>query len=141
MAAMRIRVVTTALAGALVLTAAGSAFAQAAAAPEQLGALAPANLKKPRPKAPFDLTGTWQHDGRFSTWKFIPDNTIAPGTCYPIFSKPVGMLFLKPSQNDQGEEVNQRKNTAKRWQSMVVGMCIPEPQRVNTCRVAYTTPS
>src|SRR6266705_1285492 len=40
----------------------------------QPGALAPDNLKKARPKAPFDLTGTWQHDGRFTTWKFIPDN-------------------------------------------------------------------
>ena len=26
-----------------------------------LGALAPANLAKPRPKPPFDLTGTWLH--------------------------------------------------------------------------------
>ena len=48
-----------ALAGAMALTmTAETAFAQAAAAPPQLGALAPANLKKPRPKAPFDLTGT-----------------------------------------------------------------------------------
>ena len=31
--------------------------------PTQLGALAPANLAKNRPKAPFDLTGTWQHGG------------------------------------------------------------------------------
>jgi hypothetical protein len=49
------------------LAAAAPAFAQ------QLGALAPANLNKPRPKAPFDLTGTWQHDGRFSTWHFVPE--------------------------------------------------------------------
>ena len=28
-----------------------------------LGALAPANLSKPRPKPPFDLTGTWLHGG------------------------------------------------------------------------------
>lgn len=42
------------------------------APPPQLGALAPANLAKPRPKPPFDLTGTWQHDGRFSTWHFLP---------------------------------------------------------------------
>ena len=28
-----------------------------------LGALAPANLAKPRPKAPFDLTGMWLHGG------------------------------------------------------------------------------
>jgi hypothetical protein len=44
-----------------------------AAPPVQLGALAPANLAKPRPKPPFDLTGTWQHDGRSSTWKFVPE--------------------------------------------------------------------
>jgi len=43
------------------------------APPVQLGALAPANLAKPRPKAPFDLTGTWQHDGRSSTWRFVPE--------------------------------------------------------------------
>src|SRR5436190_19673001 len=26
-----------------------------------LGVLAPANIAKPRPKAPFDITGTWLH--------------------------------------------------------------------------------
>jgi hypothetical protein len=35
----------------------------AQAPPAQLGALAPANIAKPRPKAAFDLTGTWQHSG------------------------------------------------------------------------------
>jgi len=51
----------------------------AAHAQEQPGALAPANLNKPRPKAPFDLTGTWQHDGRFSTWHFVPEKfTLTP---------------------------------------------------------------
>src|SRR4030095_2408067 len=39
----------------------------------QLSALAPANLAKPRPKPPFDLTGTWQHDGRANTWRFVPE--------------------------------------------------------------------
>jgi hypothetical protein len=48
------------------------ALALAAAAPDlsaqfqpagSLGALAPANLAKPRPKPPFDLTGTWLHGG------------------------------------------------------------------------------
>jgi hypothetical protein len=29
--------------------------------PGSLGVLAPANLSKPRPKAPFDITGTWLH--------------------------------------------------------------------------------
>ena len=30
-------------------------------APGELGVLAPANIAKPRPKAPFDLTGAWLH--------------------------------------------------------------------------------
>src|SRR5262245_43042314 len=38
------------------------------------GALAPANLAKSRPKAPFNLTGTWLHDNSSAPndWKFIP---------------------------------------------------------------------
>src|SRR5215831_2701996 len=31
--------------------------------PGSLGALAPANIAKSRPKPPFDLTGTWLHGG------------------------------------------------------------------------------
>jgi hypothetical protein len=42
------------------------------APPAKLGALAPANLAKARPAAPFNLTGTWQHDGRANTWRFVP---------------------------------------------------------------------
>jgi hypothetical protein len=40
----------------------------------QLGALAPANIAKPRPKPPFDLTGMWLHDnsGGANSWRFIP---------------------------------------------------------------------
>jgi hypothetical protein len=43
-------------------------------AQSQQGALAPANLAKPRPKAPFDLTGTWLHDGKGDPngWRFVP---------------------------------------------------------------------
>ena len=45
---------------AIVLALAGAVVAQE---PGQLGALAPANIAKPRPKPPFDLTGTWLHGG------------------------------------------------------------------------------
>jgi hypothetical protein len=60
----------------VVVSAPGSAAAQQQAqtqAPPPVGALAPANLAKPRPKPPFDLTGTWQHDGRANTWRFVPE--------------------------------------------------------------------
>jgi hypothetical protein len=49
------------------------AAAQAAEAPLPAGALSPANLSKRRPTAPFDLTGTWQHELRGpQSWKFVP---------------------------------------------------------------------
>jgi hypothetical protein len=50
-----------------------SALAQAVA-PAPLGALTPANLAKQRPKAPFDLTGTWMHDNKDgpNSWRFVP---------------------------------------------------------------------
>jgi hypothetical protein len=53
------------------LLATAPALAQTAA-PTPMGALTPANLAKPRPKAPFDLTGTWMHDSKHSSWKFVP---------------------------------------------------------------------
>jgi len=49
------------------------AQAQAPApSPAQLGVLAPANLAKPRPKAPFDLTGTWLHNTPGGSERFDP---------------------------------------------------------------------
>src|SRR5437667_2449080 len=41
--------------------------------PGALGALAPANLAKPRPKPPFDLTGMWLHGGGAdNAFRFAP---------------------------------------------------------------------
>jgi hypothetical protein len=42
---------------------AASDLAAQFSSPGSLGVLAPANIAKPRPKAPFDLTGTWLHGG------------------------------------------------------------------------------
>ena len=56
------------------LTIPSAAFAQSAAPDTPLGALAPDNLEKPRPRAPFNLTGTWLHDNSSgpNSWRFIP---------------------------------------------------------------------
>jgi hypothetical protein len=45
-----------------------------AQSPPPLSALAPANLNKPRPPAPFNLTGMWLHDnsGGPNSWRFVP---------------------------------------------------------------------
>src|SRR5215475_15621573 len=80
-----------ALAAAFLIGAASLAHAQAQPAERpstppavQLGALAPANLAKPRPKPPFDLTGTWQHSGG-------PDNGFR-------FSPPSGFKLTPEAQ-------------------------------------------
>ncbi|MET0165744.1 MAG: hypothetical protein ABW318_12190 [Vicinamibacterales bacterium] len=66
----------------LLVSANGSLVAQGqpqAATPAQPSALSLANLAKPRPKPPFDLTGVWQHDGRANTWRFVPEKfTLTP---------------------------------------------------------------
>jgi hypothetical protein len=54
---------------------------QPAAPPAQLGALAPANLDKPRAKPPFDITGTWLHalgPGNPFTFSPPPDFKLTP---------------------------------------------------------------
>jgi hypothetical protein len=71
--------VPRAIAGMLVAAAVSSSavLAQAPAQPgappaSPLGALAPENLKKPRPAPPFDITGTWFVDLRAGRWQFGP---------------------------------------------------------------------
>ena len=49
---------------ALALAFVGSDVSAQFQPPGSLGALAPANLAKARPKPPFDLTGTWLHGGQ-----------------------------------------------------------------------------
>jgi hypothetical protein len=74
---------TLALAASLTVALGGGGFAQAQVGDgDQLGALAPQNLAKPRPKPPFNLTGNWQQDtkprdGVKQTFTF--------GTPYPKF--------------------------------------------------------
>jgi hypothetical protein len=60
------------------------------------GALAPDNLTKPRPKAPFDLTGTWMVDlsSGFSSFMFGPP--------YPKF-KPVAQALFDAGKKATAE--------------------------------------
>jgi hypothetical protein len=78
------RLATLACTAVAVATVAGAqerpAAGQAPAIPPpQPSALSRANLDKPRPKPPFDLTGMWQHDGRANKWQFVPETfTLTP---------------------------------------------------------------
>ena len=120
MAAKSIRAVATALASAVVLTlAADAALAQNAGQPAQLGALAPANLKKSRPKAPFDLTGTWFVDlsKGFDTWRSGPP--------YPKFIGEGAKAFV------ESEQAKKEGKDYRDW----IGQCYPAGMPVIMTRV------
>jgi hypothetical protein len=92
---------------------------QAAEPPPQLGALAPANLAKPRPKPPFDLTGTWFIDlsAGFDTWRSGPP--------YPKFKGAAAKAF---------EESEQAKKEGKSYNDWI-GQCYPAGMPVIMTRV------
>ena len=72
-------------------------------------------------------------------WLFIPDNTLAPGTCYPEPSIKPGRVYLKPSMDKTvdrpvGAEEN---NERERRESKVFGASFNEANRRLICRVSY----
>jgi hypothetical protein len=96
--------VAGAAAAALVLAATATA---AQAPPPQLGALAPENLKKARPKPPFDLTGTWFVDTSKASFRFGPP--------YPKFKPEAQKEF------DAGQKATAQHRAYKDY----IGQCYP----------------
>jgi hypothetical protein len=91
---------------ALLFAAALSAAAQAP--PPQLGALAPANIAKPRPKPAFDLTGTWQHGGGANnSFHFAPP----PG----FKLTPAAQVHYDANQKAQKEGKTYRDDIGQCW--------------------------
>jgi hypothetical protein len=97
----------------LAMTCAGSAvLAQGprapAAEPPSVGALAPANLAKPRPKPPFDLTGVWLHGGgQNNSFRFTPP----PGTKLT----PAAQVHYDAAQKAQKEGKVYRDDIGQCW--------------------------
>ncbi len=119
MSGSRIQIAAVVLACASVWTLADSAAAQTAGQPAPLGALAPANLKKPRPKAPFDLTGTWFVDlsKGFDTWRSGPP--------YPKFKGEAAKAFA------ESEQAKKEGKDYRDW----IGQCYPAGMPVIMTRV------
>ena len=93
----------------LLSTAPVSARAQTADdANAQIGALAPENLKKPRPKAPFDLTGTWFID----LSKGIMNYRFGPP--YPKF-KPAAQASLDAAIEAAKNHISYKDEIGKCW--------------------------
>jgi len=74
-----------------------------------LGALAPANLAKPRPQPPFDLTGTWFIDQRNSenTWRFNPTG--------PFKLTPAAQMQYDAAKKAQAEGKVYRDDIGQCW--------------------------
>jgi hypothetical protein len=91
--------------------------------PEFLGALAPANLKKPRPKPPFDMTGTWFVDltRSFADFRFGPP--------YPEFYEP-GQTALREADEARKKGVPYRD---------AIGRCFPAGMPMIMTRVWPTS--
>ncbi len=87
------------------------------------GALAPQNLKKPRPKPPFDLTGTWFVDltRSFADFRFGPP--------YPEFYEP-GQTALREAEEARKKGVPYRD---------VIGRCFPAGMPMIMTRVWPTS--
>jgi hypothetical protein len=87
--------------------------------PVQLGALAPSNIAKPRPKPPFDLTGTWQH-------------ALGPGN--PFRFTPQGDLRLTPSAQAQYDAAKKAAAEGKAYHDDI-GACWPAGMPIIMTRV------
>jgi hypothetical protein len=78
--------------------------------PGALGALAPANIAKPRPKPPFDLTGLWLHGGG-------PDNNFrfAPPANFKL--TPEAQVHYDAARKAQAEGKVYRDDIGQCWPS------------------------
>ena len=101
------------------------AYAQASsqAPPAQLGALAPENLNKKRPKAPFNLTGTWIHESQKTASH--PADSFRFGPPYPKFTPEAQKEF------DAGVQATKEGRAYKDY----IGQCYPAGMPVIMTRV------
>lgn len=119
-----LRSILAVAAAACVFAGASQALAQAAAAPPaQLGALAPNNLSKKRPKAPWNLTGTWIHDSAKTASH--PANSFRFGPPYPKFLPEAQKEF------DAGVQATAEHRAYKDY----IGQCYPAGMPVIMTRV------
>jgi len=120
---LRSKTSSMAFAGAFALILAGAAVPVRAQEPSALqtqpGALSPDNLKKSRPKPPFDLTGTWFVDlsKGFDTWRSGPPYPKWKGASIKAFA-----------------ESEQAKKEGKNYHDYI-GQCYPAGMPVIMTRV------
>jgi len=73
-------------------------------------------------------------------WVLVPDATLAPKLVYPVFNRPIGRIYYKPSMDeDMVRESPNDPHRERRWQNKVIGTVIPAPWTPFCARVRYQT--
>jgi hypothetical protein len=70
-------------------------------------------------------------------WTLVSDNTIPQDYCHVPTNRPVGDVWLKPSQDADEEEIDKKKRIASRYKQMCYGAAILEPNKKNSLKVRY----
>jgi hypothetical protein len=70
-------------------------------------------------------------------WRFIPDLTIATGTCYPRFNYLPGISYEKPNMSREFVVTNERENWEERSQQQAYGCVIPSQWRPRAVKITY----
>lgn len=85
--------------------------------------------------------GGWYEIGTFLgvNWRLIPDATIAQKACFARFNRPAGIMWIKPSLDEEIEEVDKVKHLASRVQIKVMALAQPIPWKRNFAKVIYRT--
>lgn len=87
-----------------------------------------------------DGYGRVNYNGK--NWTLVPDNTLAPGVCYPEFNIKVGRIFTKPSLDQEivDDSVQmKKKNRESRLMKSLFGAYINFSQRPFVARFTYRT--
>lgn len=74
-------------------------------------------------------------------WVLVPDATIPAGKCYPVFNKPVGYIYRKPSMDKELVKTYEEKDWEERSAKIITGIYIPSNRRMNFARFDYLTAS
>lgn len=70
-------------------------------------------------------------------WKFIPDVTLATGTCYPRFNMLPGLTYEKPSWDKSFSKMDEVENWESRWMRKAYGAVLPAQWRPRTVKIKY----
>ncbi len=71
------------------------------------------------------------------SWRFIPDVTLATGTCYPSFNLKPGLSYTKQNWDRAFTKRDDEENWEERWNRRAYGIVIPSQNRPRALQIKY----